>query len=95
MQAEHGSIRFAFSFIAISFFRYPLDVPKASFQSFEFVLADIYLNYFHSLNTSARYNFFLICKGKIAMSGHRRVLSRLFSIRISCKLPICAAVSVI
>ena len=95
MQAEHVGIGFAFSFIVISFFCYPLDVPKASCQSFEVVFADIYLNFFHSLNTSVRFNFFLICKGRIAMSGHRRVLSRLLSIRISCKIPIGAAVSVI
>ena len=47
---------------------------------------------FHSLNTSSKYNFILICKGWPAMSSHRRVLSRLLSIRISYKIPICAAV---
>ena len=45
-----------------------------------------------ALITPLNRTFFKFASDGPAMSGHRRVLSRLFPIGISCKIPICAAV---
>ena len=90
MTGNLGSFRFPF--IAIWLFRYPLNAPKLTWQGFEFDFVDFFqfisIVWISPLNRT----FFQFESDGLAMSGHRRVLSRLSPIGISYKIPICAAV---